>query len=92
MSSNASQDQALYLEMLRKMLLIRRFDEAAVELVERGEIVGIVHTYIGEEAVAVGACAAFGATCGSSLATAATMGQVALPELRRFGYSGRLAT
>jgi len=38
------------------------------------------------------ACAAFGAICGSSLATAATMGQVALPELRRAGYSGRLAT
>ncbi|MGC8202271.1 TRAP transporter large permease [Aliiroseovarius sp. PTFE2010] len=41
---------------------------------------------------AVGACAGFGAICGSSLATAATMGQVALPELRRYGYSGRLAT
>ena len=41
---------------------------------------------------AVGACAGFGAICGSSLATAATMGQVALPELRRHGYSGRLAT
>jgi tripartite ATP-independent transporter DctM subunit len=40
----------------------------------------------------IGACAGFGAICGSSLATAATMGQVALPELRRFGYSGRLAT
>lgn len=38
------------------------------------------------------ACAAFGAICGSSLATAATMGQVALPELRSHGYSGRLAT
>jgi tripartite ATP-independent transporter DctM subunit len=41
---------------------------------------------------AVGACAGFGAICGSSLATAATMGQVALPELRRYGYSGALAT
>nr|WP_325248499.1 TRAP transporter large permease [Amylibacter sp.] len=41
---------------------------------------------------AVGACAGFGSICGSSLATAATMGQVALPELRRYGYSGRLAT
>jgi tripartite ATP-independent transporter DctM subunit len=40
----------------------------------------------------VGACAGFGAICGSSLATAATMGQVALPELRRFGCSGRVAT
>jgi len=41
---------------------------------------------------AIGACAGFGAICGSSLATAATMGQVALPELRRFGYPGSLAT
>ncbi len=41
---------------------------------------------------AIGACAGFGAICGSSLATAATMGQVALPELRRYGYSGSLAT
>lgn len=41
---------------------------------------------------AVGACAGFGAICGSSLATAATMGQVALPELRKYGYSGSLAT
>ncbi|TSE23487.1 TRAP transporter large permease [Tepidimonas aquatica] len=41
---------------------------------------------------AVGACAGFGAICGSSLATAATMGQVALPELRRAGYSGALST
>jgi len=41
---------------------------------------------------AVGACAGFGAICGSSLATAATMGKVALPELRRFGYSGALST
>ena len=38
---------------------------------------------------AVGACAAFGTICGSSLATAATMGQVALPEMREYGYSGR---
>ena len=41
---------------------------------------------------ATGACAGFGAICGSSLATAATMGQVALSELRAHGYSGRLAT
>ena len=41
---------------------------------------------------AVGACAGFGAICGSSLATAATMGQVTLPELRRFGYAGSLST
>ncbi|MEP0960768.1 MAG: TRAP transporter large permease [Roseobacter sp.] len=41
---------------------------------------------------AVGACAGFGAICGSSLATAATMGQVALPELKRYGYPASLST
>ena len=41
---------------------------------------------------AVGACAGFGAICGSSLATAATMGQVTLPELRRYGYPDSLST
>jgi len=41
---------------------------------------------------AVLACAAFGAICGSSVATAATITQVALPEMRKHGYSGRLAT
>ncbi|GBU15532.1 C4-dicarboxylate ABC transporter permease [Polaromonas sp.] len=41
---------------------------------------------------AIGAWAGFGAICGSSMATAATMGQVALPELKRYGYAGSLAT
>lgn len=41
---------------------------------------------------AIAACAGFGAVCGSSLATATTMGQVALPELKRYRYSGSLAT
>jgi tripartite ATP-independent transporter DctM subunit len=40
----------------------------------------------------IGGCAAFGAICGSSLATAATMSQVAYPEMRRHGYSQALAT
>jgi C4-dicarboxylate transporter, DctM subunit len=40
----------------------------------------------------IGGCAAFGAICGSSLATAATMSQVALPEMRKSGYSPALAT
>ncbi|WP_337876233.1 TRAP transporter large permease [Elioraea sp.] len=40
----------------------------------------------------IGGCAAFGAICGSSLATAATMSQVAGPEMRRAGYSPALAT
>jgi len=38
------------------------------------------------------ACAAFGAISGSSVATAATITSVAMPEMRRHGYSGRIAT
>jgi len=38
----------------------------------------------------VGACAGFAGVCGSSVATAAAMGMVAIPEMRRFGYSPRL--
>ncbi|MEZ5752005.1 MAG: TRAP transporter large permease [Paracoccaceae bacterium] len=41
---------------------------------------------------AIASCAGFGAICGSSLATAATMGRVALPELKRFGYHGGIST
>ena len=41
---------------------------------------------------AIASCAGFGAICGSSLATAATMGRVALPELKRYGYHGGLST
>jgi C4-dicarboxylate transporter DctM subunit len=52
----------------------------------------IGHWRGGMAMAAVGACAGFGAICGSSLATAATMGQVALPELRNHKYSGKLAT
>ena len=40
----------------------------------------------------IGGCAGFGAICWSSVATAATMARVALPEMRRYGYSGALAT
>ena len=50
------------------------------------------HRKGGVAMAAVGACGGFGAICGSSLATAATMAQVALPELKRFGYSGSLST
>ncbi len=42
------------LDLLRQMLLIRRFEEKCVELYSGGEIRGFVHLYIGEEAVAVG--------------------------------------
>jgi tripartite ATP-independent transporter DctM subunit len=52
----------------------------------------IGHLRGGMAMAAILACAAFGAICGSSVATAATVTQVALPEMRRHGYSGRLAT
>ncbi len=40
----------------------------------------------------VASCAGFGAICGSCAATCATMGTIALPEMRRFGYDDRLST
>lgn len=46
------------------------------------------HRRGGVAMAAIGACAGFGAICGSSLATAATMGRVALPELKQYGYAG----
>jgi tripartite ATP-independent transporter DctM subunit len=52
----------------------------------------IGHRQGGMAMAAVLACAAFGTICGSSVATAATVTQVALPEMRRHHYSGRLAT
>ena len=39
----------------------------------------------------IGACAAFGAVCGDNVATAATMTKVALPEMRKYGYSDELS-
>ncbi len=58
---------------------------------------GAANTWLGHRRggiamAAVGGCAGFGAICGSSLATAATMAQVALPEMKRYRYSGDLAT
>jgi tripartite ATP-independent transporter DctM subunit len=39
----------------------------------------------------IAACGGFGAVCGSSLATAATISKVAMPSMRRFGYHDRLS-
>lgn len=50
------------------------------------------HRRGGMAMAAIGGSAGFGAIAGSSLATAATMGRVALPEMRRYGYSGAFAT
>jgi pyruvate dehydrogenase E1 component alpha subunit len=44
--------------LYRTVRLIRRFEERAIELVHSGQIVGGIHPYIGQEAVAAGVCAA----------------------------------
>jgi pyruvate dehydrogenase E1 component alpha subunit len=52
------QERDLYMMMMRRMMLIREFEENVKKLTRGGELVGMAHCYIGEEAVAVGACAA----------------------------------
>jgi C4-dicarboxylate transporter, DctM subunit len=52
----------------------------------------IGHVRGGMAMAAILACAMFGTVCGSSVATAATIGQVAIPEMKRLGYSGRIYT
>ncbi len=58
----------------------------------RAANVWLGHHRGGVAMAAVGGCAGFASISGSSLATAAIMGQVALPELKRFNYAGSLAT
>jgi acetoin:2,6-dichlorophenolindophenol oxidoreductase subunit alpha len=53
-------DRDTLLEMQRRMLRIRHFDERASKMVKRGQIPGTVHTSIGQEAQVVGACMALG--------------------------------
>jgi pyruvate dehydrogenase E1 component alpha subunit len=48
--------KAVQLEMLRKMLVIRNFEEAVINLFARAVTRGPTHLYIGEEATAVGVC------------------------------------
>jgi pyruvate dehydrogenase E1 component alpha subunit len=49
--------KAELLDLLRRMMLIRRFEEKAAEMYARGRIAGFLHLYIGQEAIAVGAIA-----------------------------------
>ncbi len=51
-------EEKLWLDMYISMVRIRKFEEKVVELFAQGKIPGFVHSYIGEEAVAVGACSA----------------------------------
>ena len=47
-----------WIELYKSMLTIRRFEERTARLYAEGEVPGFVHLYAGEEAVAVGVCAA----------------------------------
>src|SRR4051812_44151441 len=60
--SSPAPDRELLLWMYERMGLIREFEERLRTLVERGVPVGPVHFYTGQEAVAVGVCAALRAT------------------------------
>jgi acetoin:2,6-dichlorophenolindophenol oxidoreductase subunit alpha len=51
-------DKGFALELYRTMVTARRFEEAIDDVYRRGLMPGLAHLYIGEEAVAVGACAA----------------------------------
>ncbi|SEF80627.1 TRAP transporter large permease [Marinobacterium lutimaris] len=62
-----------------------------------GSLYKAIYTWIGHfrgglAIATVGACGAFGAICGSSLATAATMTKVSMPEMRKRGYDEGLAS
>lgn len=62
-----------------------------------GDLYGAANALIGRfrgglAIATIGACAGFGAICGSSLATVATIGRVALPEMRAAGYDDRLSS
>lgn len=58
MERSAALSAQTLLEMQRRMLRIRLFDERASKMVKRGQIPGTVHTSIGQEAQVVGACMA----------------------------------
>jgi len=51
-------EKSEYLELYRQMVLIRRLEETAAELYQKGEIGGFLHLYIGQEAVSTGIIAA----------------------------------
>ena len=58
MSAVTAPSPSVQKEMLRLMIRIRRFEEKLAQLFKRGQLPGFVHLYLGEEAVAVGACSA----------------------------------
>jgi TPP-dependent pyruvate/acetoin dehydrogenase alpha subunit len=57
MNNNLKLDKNTLLDMYRIMVRIRLFEEEAIELAKAGLSRAVVHTYVGQEAVAAGACA-----------------------------------
>ena len=45
-------------KMLRDLITIRRFEEKTIKMYQAGEFGGYLHPYVGQEAIAAGACAA----------------------------------
>lgn len=60
MNDTVARSKEERLELLRQMVLIRRFEEKAARLRAKGLIPGFLHPYIGQEAVAVGVCDVLG--------------------------------
>ena len=61
------------------------------------ELFHAAYTFIGHRRgglahATIAACAGFGAICGSSIATAATMSKVAYPSMKKLGYSDAMST
>jgi acetoin:2,6-dichlorophenolindophenol oxidoreductase subunit alpha len=56
----SADESALYLDLYRRMRLIRRFEDAVQSLFQRGLVHGTTHLYSGQEAGAVGVCSALG--------------------------------
>ena len=74
---------------LGRMLLIRRFEECAQKLFTQGRLPGFVHLYIGQEAVAVGACTALRPE--DLLVAACCSGDVSFTETDLHLHHNRLA-
>lgn len=54
---NSQSNRQTDLDLLRRMITIRQFEERAENLIDRGEVIGVMHSSAGQEAVCVGACA-----------------------------------
>jgi len=92
----SSADMLASLDLATIPLFVMMGGFAAAAGVSR-DIYNVAHALLGRfrgglALATIGACAGFGAVTGSSVANAATMGRVSLPEMRQRGYSIELAT